>query len=191
VPEQLAGDLAQEFFSRLLSGTDLAQLKPGSREPGSFSRWLNVASWRVALNHFRRERTVKRGGGRPPTDLGDPEVLEVAAAAAPERRVAEEVLQACQTSLIVQRAYERLRRDHPGPHEALLVSELYRALSGVARTTRDKELAVLFNQSEGHVRAYRHRIKKQFGQYLKSEGSFWFPDSPCIRTTLKQLSLLD
>lgn len=165
-PPDMAADVAQDFFIKLMSSGDLARLDSNF---GSFRGWLRAAGRNFLRN--RRRVPQRRGGGvaHMPFDRGEAEKF-----AAPEPDP-EQLLDCCRRELIVQRAYVRLQRRYTSPLHVQLVGDVYRALSGDERASTDAELAARFAKSELAIRQQRWRIVEVFRRLLLREQALFFP----------------
>ncbi len=177
-PPELAADVAQDFFLKLMSSDDLSRL---DSKLGSFRGWLRSAG----RNFLRNQRRIPqcKGGGVPhvPFDAGDALKLPARGPSA------EQLLDCCRRELIVHRAYARLQRRYASALHAHLVEELYRSLSGDERTTTDAELAERFGKSELAIRQQRSRIVNHFRRLLLREQASCFPGSALIEPVVSRL----
>jgi RNA polymerase sigma factor (sigma-70 family) len=177
---ETAGDVAQDFFLKLMCSTDLARLDSSM---GSFRAWLRAAGRNLLRNH--RRVPLWRGGGvtHVPFDDAKGETQNLAARSANP----EYLIDRCKRELIVRRAYERLQRRFRSPLHALVMGELYRSLSGDERVMIDAELAALYSKTELAVRQQRLRIRKKFEYYLSEEEALCYPGSGLIGPDLSRL----
>ena len=160
-----AQDLTQEFFARLLAGDSFAGVSP---DKGRFRSFLLAALKHFQINEWKRERTLKRGGGVFPLafDAMDPAIREACEPRddetpdlAYDRRWAMTVL---------ARVRERMR----GEFAAAGQEDRYRALEPYLQdgsALSYGETSVMLGLSESAVKSAVYKIRQRFGTLLRAE----------------------
>ncbi len=144
-----AEDLAQEVLMRLFAGGVLARANPGA---GRFRSLLLAVARHVLLDHRARTGAAKRGGGQRPRSL---ELDEAEATPAERAGFDREWLLG-----LVERALERLAREHPQHHAALRLH-----LDGRAPA----QVAAALGLEPVTARSHLHRARQALARYLREE----------------------
>lgn len=161
-----AQDLVQDFFARLLEHNWLDR---ADQEKGRFRSFLLGAVNHFLANEWDKTQAWKRGGRleivplqfdtaesryrEEPADTATPEQCY-------ERRWALALLEAVMM---------RLQREHAGPGEAAVFTELKPCLLGDAEAQPYAVLAGKLGRSEGAVKVAVHRLRQRYRQLLREE----------------------
>ena len=165
-PEQ-AEDLTQEFFSRLLSGKDLAQVSP---DKGRFRSFLLSALKNLLANEWRDANRIKRGGGQEIVAWDHLEAeekynLEPAGDATPEaffdRRWAQTVV-----AQVLARLETEMTRDGLADRFVALSPFLNADSAGGYG-----EVSTRIGLSEGSVKTAVHRMRRHYAELIHDEIS--------------------
>jgi RNA polymerase sigma factor (sigma-70 family) len=165
-PEQ-AEDITQEFFSRLVSGKDLAQVSP---DKGRFRSFLLGALKNLLANEWRDANRIKRGGGREIVAWDHLEAeerynLEPAGDATPEaffdRGWAQTVV-----AQVLARLEAEMTQDGLADRFALLGPFLNAESAGGYG-----EVPARLGLSEGAVKTAVHRMRRRYAELIREEIS--------------------
>lgn len=160
-----AQDLTQEFFARLLAADSFAGVSP---ERGRFRSFLLAALKHFQINEWKRERTLKRGGGVFPLalDAMDPAIREACEPRddetpdlAYDRRWAQTVL---------ARVRKRIREEFATANQ----EDRYRALEPYLQDGNAlsyAETSAMLGLSEAAVKSAVYKIRQRFGSLLRAE----------------------
>jgi DNA-directed RNA polymerase specialized sigma24 family protein len=179
-----AEDLTQEFFSRLLSRGFPSGVR---REGGKFRSYLLRALDHFLINEWRRENSVKHGGGTTTFSLDGVNAdaryrMEPADAATSEslyeRRWATTVLDAVR---------ERLRLEYAQQGKDQLFAALEPCLTGGDDPLRYAELMTRLDLKSSALKMAVHRLRKRFGQLLREEVAHTVASSDEIDGEIRQL----
>ena len=164
-PEESA-DLTQEFLSRLLEKNYL-----GSADPtrGRFRTFLLTAFERFLINESAAARRQKRGGGRT--------LISLDSAAAEERYRLEPVETATPESLyerrwaltLLEKAMARLKDECATTGRGAFFAATESLLAEGEQKTPYARIAASLGMTEGAVRTAVHRMRKRYGEILRSE----------------------
>jgi len=179
-----AEDLTQAFFAFLL---EKDTLKKVDRQKGKFRTFLLAALTNFLNNEWDKRQTLKRGGQfqiisldeaaaeglylREPTDSLTPEKLF-------ERRWA---------STVVEQVLARLKQEYVEGGKADLFAKLESALTGEVGTGVYAEWAAALGASEGAVKVALHRMRRRFGELLRSEVAHTVSGSEQIDDEIRHL----
>ena len=163
---ELAEDLTQEFFARLLERKDLATTAP---EKGRFRSFLLAVLKHFLVNEWRREQCQKRGGGRTQFSLDAEPVearyqIELKDPATPES-----VFERHWAFLVLERTMDRLREEYVKSGKVDVFELLKETLSGEKRGTPRAELAARCGISVGAVDVAVYRLRRRYGELLREE----------------------
>ncbi len=161
-----ARDFVQGFFAVLL---EKDYLKEARRERGRFRSFLLVSLKHFMANEQRRARAQKRGGGRVPLSL-DFETAERRYRLEPTDPLTPEIVFEQRWALtLFEQALEALREEHTAEGKAFLFDRLKAYLTFGEPRVPYHQLAVELEKSEGAVKVAIHRLRKRFGDLLRSE----------------------
>ena len=161
-----AGDLTQAFFAELLETGSLEDVDPSK---GRFRSFL-LASLRHFLGHQReRARAEKRGGGRVPLSL-DVETGESGYASLPAREMSPaDVFERRWAMTVLERSLERLRLEARESGAEAQVEQLAQYLTSGEQQEPYRQVAEALGMSEGAVATAVHRLRKRYGECLRTE----------------------
>jgi RNA polymerase sigma factor (sigma-70 family) len=179
----LAADLVQGFFARLLEKGGLGAVDP---DKGRFRSFLMASCSHYLANHHDRERTRKRGG-RPAVSLDADEAerryrLEPSHDLTPERLY----LRRWATTLL-DRVLDRLRDEMAREGKGLLFESLKPALLGEGESVGYRELGSLAGLSEGAARVAAHRMRSRYREMLRDEVAATIVDASEVDQEIRDL----
>ncbi len=179
-----ACDLTQGFFEHLLE-TDLLQAADPSR--GKFRSFL-LTSLKNFLAHEREKAgALKRGGGETPISL-DADDAETRFSLEPADELTPEVLFERRWAItLMERSMMRLQRasEEKGDPERFDLLKTY--LTGSEPRIPHKEAAEHLGMSESSIRVAIHRMRKQYGEFLRQEIADTVADTEQVDDELKYL----
>ena len=160
-----ARDLTQEFFFRLLDRRGLHTIETPK---GRFRWFLQAAIKNFLANEYDRSQAQKRGGGRIFVNwemerAEDAYRLEPADTLTPER-----IFDRRWSLLLLNRIVERLREEYQRSGRADYFDHLKDFLMG-EEGPRYRDLATTIHTTEGAVKVAIHRLRRRFGEILRSE----------------------
>jgi RNA polymerase sigma-70 factor (ECF subfamily) len=164
-PEE-AEDLTQSFFAHLLENETF---KRADRAKGRFRSFL-LGSLNFYLSNERAaQQAQKRGGRRQILSLDDTEmeaiyVPELAHSVTPDKIFAREW-----AKTLVKLAQKRLEEECANKGDARLMAVLASGLSGEIASGAYAEWASSLGLKEGAVRVALHRLRRRYGELLRSE----------------------
>lgn len=163
-PEE-AEDLTQEFFAQLVQKKLLCGVK---REGARFRSYLLVIFKCFLANVWHRNHAQKRGGGQ--TQLSIDEEAE-------SRYQRELVVNAAPETLfdrqwawtVLERVYDRLKGEYLAAGKGEMFGQLCGYLPCGESAAPYKEAALTLQMNEPAVRMAVHRLKRRFGELLRTE----------------------
>ena len=163
-----AEDLTQEFFARLLAGNSFAGVSP---EKGRFRTFLLAALKHFLINEWKRERTLKRGGGVAPVALDG---LDGAARDALEPRHEETPDAAYDRRwalTVLARVTSRMKAEYAAAGQAERFEGLKSYLLEGSGVPSYEETGKRLGLSESAVKSAVYKIRQRFGAMLRAEVS--------------------
>jgi RNA polymerase sigma-70 factor (ECF subfamily) len=181
--EEIARDLTQEFFARLLSRAGLGRVEP---ERGRFRYFLlSAVKHFLADVHDERGR-LKRGGGQAHISL------DAGTDSSPGMEVADASLPSPELEFdrewavtLLARALDRLGCEQTGKGEQF--SALKPWLTGDKQDASQAELSAALGMTEGALRVSLHRLRKRFRELVKEEIAGTVGDSAHVREEMGYL----
>jgi RNA polymerase sigma factor (sigma-70 family) len=160
-----AADLTQAFFTRLLEKRVLHTVRP---ERGRFRSFLLTAVQHFLANERDRVRTQKRGGAREhlSIDVEDAEAryrLSARADLSPDALFERDWALA-----LLERAMAAVEAEYLEAGKGALFARLRGLVTGAAAESH-KAIAADLGMSEGAVSVALHRIRRRYGEALRSE----------------------
>ncbi len=156
-----AGDLTQEFFTRLLEKGYLHDADPAR---GRFRTFLCTSVRHFLSNERDRARALKRGGGQPSISF-DAETAEGHYQLEPRDDLTpEKLFDRRWAMLLLERALVRLQEEHVLAGKADLFRHLKGFLSAGSGPYRDAADAL--GMTEGAVKVAVHRLRRRFRDAL-------------------------
>jgi RNA polymerase sigma-70 factor (ECF subfamily) len=161
-----AQDLTQEFFARLLRHNWVAD---ADRHRGRFRSFLLTAMKRFMINEWRKERTLKRGGGAwcEPLQL---ETAETRHSREPvDTSTPEQVYERQWALRLLESVLDRLREVYAREGKPALFEALGFCLSGSREGKPYAALAAQLGMTEGAVKMTVSRMRERYRACLKEE----------------------
>jgi RNA polymerase sigma-70 factor (ECF subfamily) len=165
-PPEVAADLTQEYFARLLETPVLAA---ADRTRGRFRAFLHTGCAFFLAGLRDRERARKRGGGRTPLsiDARDAEgryLVEPADGLTPER-----LFDRAWALTLLGRALDRLAEEYAASGRAAVFEALRPALVDHRGSASHAELAERLGMSVGAIQQAASRLRKRYREVLCDE----------------------
>jgi DNA-directed RNA polymerase specialized sigma24 family protein len=162
--QHTAEDLAQSFFACLL-GKEM--LKKVDRHKGKFRSFLLAALANFLANEWDARRAVKRGGDRQIVSLDGMEAEELYQNEPVEPLTPEKLFERSWAFTLLERTLARLKREYADKAE--LFGALEPELTSEATPGLYSAKAAELKMSEGAVKVALHRLRRRFGELLRSE----------------------
>lgn len=177
-------DLAQGFFEHVLKNNVLSHADP---ERGRFRSFLLGALRHFVSNEARKNRAEKRGGRVTfvPVDSDEGEDRYERELAHPD--TPEKLFQRSWAENLLQRAVDALRRDYEKAGKLKLFEALHPYLAGSANPNSYQELAKSLSMSSGTVAVAVFRMRKRYGELLRSEIAQTVEDPADIEQEIRLL----
>jgi RNA polymerase sigma factor (sigma-70 family) len=162
----VAQDLTQEFFRRLIEKNYLAGVK---QEKGKFRTFLLAAMKHFLANERVRDRRIKRGGGRTIISLDD-EQAEQRYLLDPETDLSpEKIYEQRWATTIMEKAIASLRENWVQAGKSSQFEALKKFLSTNPSDGDYRAIAQQLNLSPGAVSAAVHRLRRGYGEHVRAE----------------------
>lgn len=179
-----AEDLTQGFFERLLAKDYLGDLTPGL---GRFRSFLLTALKHYLANEWDRAQTRKRGGGQTLVSL-DAQDAEERYRFEPVDHVTPEVLFEKRWALtVLERVLARLREEFVAGEKGMLFDELKGFLSADLPEGSYAGVAARTGFKEGTVKVAVHRLRRRYGELLRTQIADTVDDPEAVEDELRHL----
>jgi RNA polymerase sigma-70 factor (ECF subfamily) len=155
---------------------------------GRFRTFL-LASFQHHLSHQRRSAaTLKRGGGRIIVSLDALRETRAGQALEPsDSETPEKTYDRMWALSVLDHAMESLRRDYAAAGKESLFDELKGAIWGGRGVEDHAEIARRLESNEGAIRVAIHRMRKRFGEQLRTEVATTLGDPAEVKDELRHL----
>jgi len=161
-----ARDLTQGYFAMLLERKYLDDFDP---EVGRFRAFLKTSVKHFLSKERDRVRALKRGGRAEIVPL-DPSDAETRYGHEPvDRTNPEEVFERQWALMVLERTMTRLRRELEDQGKSKEFEHLKNLLTGAEPRVPYQKLATELGTSEGAVKTSVHRLRRRFGELLRTE----------------------
>jgi RNA polymerase sigma-70 factor (ECF subfamily) len=181
---EVARDLVQGFFTRLLEKGDLAAVE---RSKGKFRSFLMAACTHYLANQVKHERARKRGGGRLPISIdglaaegryGREPAHTLTAERLFERQWAVALLENVMSALAAEMTQAGLERQFKALRPALL---------GEAERTPYSAIAGALDLTENAARVAAHRFRRRYRKLLRAEVARTLTDEADVDEEIRSL----
>lgn len=183
-PPHEAQDLTQDFFVHVFEHETLRRV---DRTKGRFRTFLLAVLENFLRNERVRQRALKRGGGRQIVswDESDSEsryAVEPADDATPELLFERRWAQS-----LVDQVMRRLSQEYRAADKAGVFEHLRGFLTGEIGPGMYEEAASGLGMSDGAVKVAVHRLRRRFGEMLRSEVAQTVNDPADVADELRHL----
>lgn len=162
-----ARDLTQDFFAKLLEKN---YLQEADRERGKFRSFLLAALKHFLANQYDRGHAQKRGGGQSPIPI-DIDNAESKYKLEPSHDMTPEKIYERRWALILlDRVLTQLRAEFAAAGQLERFNCLKGFLTG-ENTVAYSQAAAELSMTEGAVKTAVHRLRRRYGEILRSEIS--------------------
>lgn len=179
-----AADLTQGYFALLLEKNFLASVRP---ELGRFRSFLLRSVQHFLSNERDRERAVKRGGGQIPVSLSAVDSEGRLALEPRDDRTPEVAFERQWAVTLLERTMARLTREATEKGRAPQLEILKAFLTEAGPAPSYGEAAARLRTSEAALRVAVHRLRRRFGEALRSEISETVADPAEVDAEIRHL----
>jgi RNA polymerase sigma-70 factor (ECF subfamily) len=180
---ELAKDLVQGFFLRLLEKDDLCTVTPAK---GRFRSYLMAACTHYLANQRDKDRALKRGG-RPPISLDAVEAERRYTLEPSHSMTAERLYLRRWATTLLDTALDRLRREMSDDGKASLFEELKSSLLADDTAESYRQIGHRIGRSEGSARVIVHRMRSRFRAILHEEVGRTVADPSEVEQEIRDL----
>jgi RNA polymerase sigma-70 factor (ECF subfamily) len=160
-----AEDLTQAFFTHLL---EKETLKKVDRQKGKFRSFLLTAATNFLTNEWDKRQTLKRGGQNQIISLDDT-AEELYSHEPVELLTPEKLFERRWAFTLMNQVLARLKEEYIATDKAELFAQLEPGLTDGVNPGLYADWAAALDMSEGAVRVAVHRLRRRFGELLRSE----------------------
>jgi RNA polymerase sigma factor (sigma-70 family) len=184
--EDVARELTQEFFARVLAGSGFADADP---ERGRFRSYLLGALKHFLADQRKQQQRLKRGGGTAVESLDAADGAESSALQIADTTVpAPEAFFDREWALtVVGRAMKSVEQEFASSGKTDQFNVLKPWLIGEAPSMPQADAARQLGLSEGAVKVVIHRLRKRYRDLVRSEISQTLHDPSQLNEELRHL----
>ena len=161
-----AEDLTQSFFAFLL---EKEMLKKVDREKGKFRSFLLASLTNFLANEWDKRQAGKRGGQHQIISWDEMEAEELYRNEPVERLTPERLFERSWAFALLEKVLARLKQEYAAAEKAELFATLEPELTCEIQPGWLTARAAELNMSEGAVKVALHRLRRRFGELLRSE----------------------
>jgi len=161
-----AEDLTQAFFAYLL---EKETLKKVDRQKGKFRTFLLAAVTNFLANEWDKRRTLKRGGQREIISLDEAAAEGLYLRDPAETLTPELLFERRWARALIEQVLALLNLEYAAGGKARLFARLEPALTGEVPEGAFAAWAGELGMSQGAVKVALHRLRRRFGDVLRSE----------------------
>lgn len=172
----VAGDLAQDFFARMLEGGTIAH---ADQERGRFRSYLLGAVKHFLSHHREAKQRLKRGGGVENVSLHDPETGEIRPLPDGRELSPDAAFDRQWALTVLGHTMEALQLECAAAGRSEFFEQVKPWLTGEAAHGDQSALAEKCGMNANALKVAVHRMKRRFRDLLKVEiaGTLDDPDS--------------
>lgn len=161
-----AADLTQAFFADLLQREDLKKVDP---ELGKFRSFLLSAMKHFLVNHWNKDRALKRGGGKSPLSLDFQTADEKYSLEPAHSRTPDSIYQQQWAKTLLDLIHKNLRQEFVERGRAVQFDKLQSFIAGKNSEQTLAEAAAQLSMTEVAAKVALHRMRRRFGELLRAE----------------------
>lgn len=161
-----AEDLTQSFFASLL---EKEMLKKVDRQKGKFRSFLLAGLTNFLTNEWDKRKAIKRGGTREIVSLDEMAAEELYGQEPVGPLTAEKLFDRSWAFALLEQTLARLKQEYSAADKTELFARLEPELTREATPGLYSAKAAELNMSEAAVKVALHRLRRRFGELLRSE----------------------
>jgi DNA-directed RNA polymerase specialized sigma24 family protein len=188
IPRHDAEDLVQGFFQQLTAREGFREYSP--KEGARFRTWLLSCLKCFNIDEWRKKCAEKRGGTVAPVSLDLENEHGRAAFEVPGSDSPEAAFDAALARRLCQQVFKKLELEQAKSGNAELYTELKRQLlshNSGGETQIDATLGAKYGMSGQNIAKRRERLRKRFGEILRTEIAELVSDENDIDDELRYL----
>jgi RNA polymerase sigma-70 factor (ECF subfamily) len=179
-----AEDLTQAYFAHLL---ERDALKTVAREKGKFRSFL-LASLTNFLNNERdKQKTLKRGGRVHIISWDEAKAEDQYQHEPADHVTPENLFERRWAFTVFEQSLERLKQEHQGQSKQPLFNKLHPYLTREAEPGFLSNVSAELKLTEGAVKVALHRLRRRFGELLRSQVAYTVADPELVEEEIRHL----
>lgn len=179
-----AEDLTQAFFAYLL---EKETLKAVDRRKGKFRTFLLVSLTNFLLNEWDKRQTLKRGGQHQIISLDEMAAEKLYGQEPVGHFSPEKLFERRWAITILEQVLTRLKNEYAAAGKAELFVKLEAGLTGEVTPGLYADWSAALNMNEGAVKVALHRLRRRFGELLRSEVAYTVADPSEVAGEIRHL----
>jgi RNA polymerase sigma factor (sigma-70 family) len=179
-----AEDLTQSFFAHLL---EKETLKEVDRQKGKFRSFLLASLTNFLVNEWDRRQTLKRGGNRQIISMDEMSAEQLYSEEPVELFSPEHLFDRRWAITIIEQVLTRLKNEYAASGKAEMFIKLEAGLTGEVTPGSYANWAAALDMNEGAVKVALHRLRRRFGELLRSEVAYTVADPAEVAEEIRHL----
>jgi RNA polymerase sigma-70 factor (ECF subfamily) len=179
-----AEDLTQSFFAHLLEKETLREV---DRQKGKFRSFLLASLTNFLLNDWDRRQTLKRGGNCQIISMDEMAAEKLYGQEPVEHFSPEKLFDRRWAVTIIEQVLTRLKNEYTAAGNAELFVKLEAGLTGEVTPGLYANWSAALNMNEGAVKVALHRLRRRFGELLRSEVAYTVADPSEVAGEIRHL----
>ena len=165
-PVHEAQDLTQSFFAHILEHQALGGVAPSK---GRFRSFLLASLKHFLDNEWHKRHTLKRGGGQALISWEELKPEERESLEPRDEATPEKLFNRRWALMLLERVMTQLRNECIAARKGEVFEMLKDYLTGDKQQQSYQEIAAKLNMSEGAVKVTVHRLRRRFGELVRSQ----------------------
>ena len=157
------------------------------RQKGKFRSFLLASLTNFLLNEWDRRQTLKRGGQHQIISLDEMAAEKLYGQEPIEHFSPEKLFERRWALTIIEQVLTRLKNEYVAAGKAALFIKLEAGLTGEVTPGLYANWAAALNMNEGAVKVALHRLRRRFGELLRSEVAYTVADPAEVAGEIRHL----
>jgi len=177
-------DLTQAFFTHLL---EREALKTVAREKGKFRSFLLATLTNFLNNERDKQQTLKRGGQIRMVSWDEAGAEELYQHEPIDHVTPEKLFERRWAFTVVEQVLARLKQEHESRNKQQLFDKMQPYLTREASPGYLAEVSAELQMTEGAVKVALHRLRRRFGELLRSQVAYTVADPELVEEEIRHL----
>jgi RNA polymerase sigma-70 factor (ECF subfamily) len=180
-----AEDLTQAFFAHLLQNEALKTIDRGK---GKFRSFLLASLTNFLNNDWQKQKALKRGGQIRTISWDEAEAEDLYQHEPVDQVTPEKLFERRWAFTVMEQVLSRLKSEHQNkPDKQELFEKLSPQLTREIAKGELAEIAAQLQMTEGAVKVALHRLRRRFGELLRSQVAYTVAEPDLVEEEIRHL----